>query len=324
MEADRGVRTPIQSGSGFVWDDKHVMTNHHVIANFKSNIQITVLSSNGNESRKTVKAVLVGSDADRDIALLRLETSSIILPPPLEHGKSKNLRVGQSILAIGNPFGLDQTLTSGVISGLERRVATGLGQLDRNRPLTNLIQTDAAINPGNSGGPLLDSSGRLIGMNTAILSTSGAFAGIGFAIPVDTLQVVANAIIRDGNVARINLGIEYASGRIARLLGAPAGLVVLRVQRGSPAHFAGVRGAVQTGALSTLREGVPGDVLTEVNGRSVSCAEDLLSALGACVAGDVVRLKVLRVSSTDHTGAHWRDGGTRVGSLKEVTLSLRL
>ena len=151
----------MQSGSGFVWDKSHVVTNYHVVQGLKGNLQITLISTDN--VRKSIKVTLRGFDADRDIAVLRVEDNET-LPTPINHSAAKELKVGQQVLAIGNPFGLDQTLTSGIISGVGRRVATGsAGSLAPRKQLFNLIQTDAAINPGNSGGPLLDSSGDVIG-----------------------------------------------------------------------------------------------------------------------------------------------------------------
>ena len=158
---DLDSKTPVQSGSGFVWDKSHVITNYHVVQGLKGNLQITLISTDN--VRKSIKVTLRGFDADRDIAVLRVEDNET-LPTPINHSPAKELKVGQQVLAIGNPFGLDQTLTSGIISGVGRRVATGsAGSLAPRKQLFNLIQTDAAINPGNSGGPLLDSSGDVIG-----------------------------------------------------------------------------------------------------------------------------------------------------------------
>ena len=225
------------TGSGFIWDSSgHVITNYHVIRRADlNNINVAILSpktpSNDRDSefkRTVYKATLVGYDEDKDIAVLQLPLlSSLGKKNAWEtisraHGSfsslgSENsippipLRVGQTALAIGNPFGLDHSLSVGVISGLGREVRSPSG-----RPIPNVIQTDAAINPGNSGGPLLDSSGRLIGMNTAIFSTTGSSAGIGFAIPFDTLAYVVTMILREGKVVRPALGISYLEGSRAR------------------------------------------------------------------------------------------------------------
>ena len=172
------------AGSGFVWDRAgHVVTNFHVVEN-ASRIRVRL------DSGEAVEARLVGGSADHDLAVIRLAVSRS-LPPPIVIGTSSDLKVGQAVFAIGNPFGLDRTLTTGVISALGRRLPAGTG-----RDISDVIQTDAAINPGNSGGPLLDSAGRLIGVNTAILSRSGSFAGIGFAVPVDTVNRVVPELIR--------------------------------------------------------------------------------------------------------------------------------
>ena len=217
------VEVPAGAGSGFVWDAKgYICTNFHVIRNAQA-----------------AKVVVTGGRSfDDDITqnwsgTIRTKTSpsSRSTPSPLTPllGSSAPLRVGQTTLALGNPFGLDHTLTVGVVSGLGREVTSPSG-----RPITNVIQTDAAINPGNSGGALLDSSGKLIGMNTAIYSPSGASAGIGFAIPVDTLKYQVETIIRDGKVERPALGVSYLSAASA-LLGVGRGVLVLDVPKGSAA-----------------------------------------------------------------------------------------
>ena len=263
------MEVPNQTGSGFVWDAfGHVVTNYHVVgpSAVNSDVQITFLNDDG--FRETWRAKVRGVDADKDIAVLKLTEDTTdrrgregaarraIRPVPL--GASKSLRVGQLAIAIGNPFGLDQTLTTGVVSGLGRQVMS-----PTRKPIYNMIQTDAAIKPGNSGGPLLDSSGQVIGMNTAIYSTSGASAGIGFAIPIDTMKVVVETIIRDGKVTRPATGIVFYTGPYqAQSLGVDRGLVVVSVAPGSPAANAGIRG-ISRSSFSSM---ALGDIVIAVNG----------------------------------------------------------
>ena len=192
---------PQGTGSGFVWDTRgNIITNFHVIQNADT-AQVTLAD------QSNWKARVVGVAPDKDLAVLRIDAPANRLPPiPL--GTSKDLQVGQSVFAIGNPFGLDQTLTTGVISALNREIESVT-----RRPIQGVIQSDAAINPGNSGGPLLDSAGRLIGVNTAIYSPSGASAGIGFAIPVDTVNRIVPELIRSGKVTRPGLGVKSPTSR---------------------------------------------------------------------------------------------------------------
>jgi S1-C subfamily serine protease len=280
--ATNAMEVPLGSGSGFVWDrDGHVVTNYHVVQNAQS-AQVTILLSgpdalaavkkiqaapepnatlygesaisttlgmrNGNQNykagsnmlRRVFTAKIVGVDPGKDIAVLKIDADSSFLFP-IAVGTSKGIKVGQQAMAIGNPFGLDHTLTVGVISGTGREVRSPIG-----RPITDVLQTDAAINPGNSGGPLLDSSGRLIGMNTAIYSPSGASAGIGFAIPVDAVQFIVETLIRDGQVVRPILGISLLGSKQARTLGINSGVLVLEVPPDSPAAQAGMKGTRRT------------------------------------------------------------------------------
>ncbi len=222
---------PRGTGSGFIWDDAgHVITNFHVVENAS---EATVKLADG----RSFQATLVGASPAHDIAVLRIGVS---FQPPVPLGSSADLRVGQKVFAIGNPFGLDWTLTTGIVSALDRSLSG-----ERGPAIDHLIQTDAAINPGNSGGPLLDSAGRLIGINTAIYSPSGASAGIGFAVPVDTVNRVVPQLIRSGRYVRPALGIEVDTAlnqRLAELRGEP-GVIILRVAPGSAADAAGLKGA---------------------------------------------------------------------------------
>jgi S1-C subfamily serine protease len=232
------------------------------------------------------KAGLVGVSPAHDIAVLRIGVG-FKRPPPVPVGTSEDLKVGQKVFAIGNPFGLDWTLTTGIISALDRSLPS-----DSGPTIDHLIQTDAAINPGNSGGPLLDSAGRLIGINTAIFSPSGASAGIGFAVPVDTVNRVVPQIIRQGRYIRPALGIEIddrLNQRIGRMLQTD-GVFVLRVASGSAAEAAGLRGA------RMARDGsfVPGDIIVGIEGQAVSGVGEMLGRLDDFSVGDTVRLDLLR------------------------------
>jgi 2-alkenal reductase len=263
-----------QTGSGFVWDAAgHIVTNNHVVQN-ASPIAIRL------NSGEIVPAQLVGTAPNYDLAVLRLGRVRQP-PPPIAIGTSGDLKVGQFVYAIGNPFGLDQTLTTGVISALQRRLPTGEG-----RELADVIQTDAAINPGNSGGPLLDSAGRLIGVNTAIFSPSGASAGIGFAIPVDVVNRVVPELIRNGRMPNPGIGIIAAPESATARLGMD-GVVVVRTLRGSPAAQAGIRGIdPNTGEI--------GDIIVGVNGKPVRRLSDLTAELERAGVGKPVELTINR------------------------------
>jgi S1-C subfamily serine protease len=279
----RNVLTvPHGTGSGFIWDTAgHVVTNLHVVADAA---EATVRLADGRD----YVASLVGASEAHDIAVLRIRipTRSAV---PIPIGTSHDLQVGQQVYAIGNPFGLDWTLTTGIVSALDRSLTGENGVL-----IQHLIQTDAAINPGNSGGPLLDSAGRLIGMNTAIFSPSGASAGVGFAVPVDTVNRVVPELIANGHYAAPSLGIqtdEMLSRTIARQLGV-SGAAILRVRPGGPAEKAGLRG-VRFGRRNAM---FPGDVIVGLNGKEVDSVARLFALLDDCKPGDAVQVEV------------WRDG----------------
>jgi len=263
------------TGSGFLWDDRgHVVTNFHVIRNADT-YQVTL------HDQTTWPATFVGQDEEMDLAVLRIEAPADELRP-IPVGSSNDLQVGQSVLAIGNPFGLDYTLTTGVISALDREVLS-IGR----RELQGVIQTDAAINPGNSGGPLLDSSGRLIGVNTQIVSSGGAWAGIGFAIPVDTVNWVVPELIAHGRVNRPQLGVTLVEG--ARVRPQVDGVLVLEVVRNSGADRAGLRPTRRT------RQGIElGDVITAIEGQPVQSVSDIRALLERQQPGDSVTVSLLR------------------------------
>jgi S1-C subfamily serine protease len=274
------TEVPQGSGSGFVWDRQgHVVTNFHVIQGSDS-LVVTLAD------QSDWKATVVGAEPDKDLAVLRIGAPEAKLPPILV-GTSRDLKVGQKVFAIGNPFGLDETLTTGIVSALGRTIESVTG-----RKIQNVVQTDAAINPGNSGGPLLDSAGRLIGVNTQIASPSGASAGIGFAVPADTVNEVVPQLIAHGRVIRPRLGITPAPEGLLHQLGV-SGVLVLTVQDGTGAAKAGLRGT-RRGADGSL---LLGDVILAVAGKKVASYDDLVSALEKQKIGDVVRVRILRDDS---------------------------
>lgn len=268
---------PRGSGSGFVWDyDGHIITNYHVIQGAD---RATVTLGD----RSTWKAIPVGVAPEKDLAVLRIEAPRDLLRP-MPVGTSDDLQVGQSVYAIGNPFGLDQTLTTGIVSALGREIKSVAGI-----PIRDVIQTDAAINPGNSGGPLLDSSGRLIGVNTAIYSPSGASAGIGFSIPVDVVSWVVPELIEYGELKRPTLGVELARPQITERLGLD-GALVIDVIKGSAAEKIGIRPTMRDRYGSI----VLGDIITGVNGEPVKSTNDLILILEKYEPGDRVEVEILR------------------------------
>lgn len=268
MEVPRG------SGSGFVWHDSGlVVTNFHVIAG-ADRVQIALHDSSSHA------AEIIGVAPEKDLAVLRL------LEPPeglatLPLGDSTELSVGRKVLAIGNPFGLDTTLTTGVVSALGREIRAPSG-----REIRGVIQTDAAINPGNSGGPLLNSLGQLVGVNTQIYSPSGASAGIGFAIPVNTVREVVPQLISYGKILRPIMGVELASDRWRRRYNIQ-GLPIVRVFPGLPAHSAGMRGAWR----NRRGEIKLGDIIYEIDGQPIRSHDDYLSVMEAHKPGDTVSVR---------------------------------
>jgi 2-alkenal reductase len=264
----------VQSGTGFVWDRAgDIVTNNHVV---NGTTDVVVRLATG----EAVAADIVGTASNYDLAVVRLRNSQVI-PKPVAVGSSADLKVGQFAFAIGNPFGLDQSLTFGVISALHRRLPTSSGH-----QISNVIQTDAAVNPGNSGGPLLDSSGRVVGVNTAIISPSGSNAGVGFAIPVDIVNKVIPQLIRDGHVPTPGIGIVAVSEQDATRLGVE-GIPVLRTLANSPAERAGLRGV-------DMRTSTLGDVIVSVNDKPVRRLSDLTTELDDIGVGHEVKLGVMR------------------------------
>ena len=268
---------PQGSGSGFIWDTQgHIVTNFHVVYGAHS-IQVIL------DDQSTHDARVIGVDPDHDLAVLQITAERRQLHP-LKIGNSQTLRVGQHVLAIGNPFGLDHTLTTGVVSALGRSIKS-----INERTIEGVIQTDAAINPGNSGGPLLNSSGQLIGVNTQIMSPSGAFSGIGFAVPVNTVKRIVPQLIQHGKVIRPGLGISLIPDSIANRWGI-SGIVIARVQPGSVAAKAGLK------SLEQLRSGRIriGDVIVSIDGEAVQNYDDLATILDRHNVGDRIKLGVRR------------------------------
>jgi len=270
------IEIPQGTGSGIVWDDSgRIVTNFHVISDANS-IQVTMAD------QSKWQATLVGIAPDKDLAVLQIEAPPELLHP-ISIGDAQTLLVGQKVFAIGNPFGLDQTMTSGIISALGREIKAVTGRVIRG-----VIQTDAAINPGNSGGPLLDSAGRLIGINTAIFSPSGSYAGIGFAVPVEEVNEVIPQLIKEGRLIKPGLGVSLADIRISKQLGLD-GLIIVDVEENSGAAEAGLRPTRQYGGEILL-----GDVIQRVDGEEVRNLNGLRDILERHAIGDVVPVMILR------------------------------
>jgi S1-C subfamily serine protease len=287
------MEVPQGTGSGFVWDERgYIVTNVHVLQGGQA-AEVTL------PDQSTWSARLVGYEADKDLAVLKIEAPRERLPA-LAVGTSRDLQVGQKVLAIGNPFGLDQTLTTGVISALGRQIRSVT-----NRPISDVIQTDAAINPGNSGGPLLDSAGRLIGVNTAIYSPGGqgGFIGIGFAVPVDVVNRIVPQLISHGKVIKPGLGVRVARPETARSLEV-SGALILDITDGSPAARAGLRPTTR----NRLGQLVLGDIIVAVEGQKVRNGDDLSDVLEKFGVGD-------RVTVTVKRGARDVDVPVTLGSL---------
>jgi len=265
------------AGSGFVWDaNGYIVTNYHVVENSQL-IQVTL----GDQS--VWKAHRVGTDPDKDIAVIKIDAPNDVLRP-IAVGTSSDLQVGQRVYAVGNPFGYDQTMTAGIISGLGREIKSVT-----NRPIKGVIQTDAPLNPGNSGGPLLDSAGRVIGMTTAILSPTGAYAGIGFAIPIDTINRTVPVIIRGESKPRPRVGITTAEDHIVRRLGLE-GVLILDVLPNSTAEKAGLH---ETKRKDDGKVGL-GDLIVAIDGQPVRTSDDLFRIIDEHAVGDTVKLTIQR------------------------------
>jgi S1-C subfamily serine protease len=269
---------PRGTGTGFVWDvNGFIVTNYHVVDG-AGTVRVVLADQSSYDSKQ------IWGFPDKDLAVVRIDAPKAKLKP-IAVGTSQDLQVGQKTFAIGNPFGLDQSLTTGVISALGREIESANG-----RAIRGVIQTSAPINPGNSGGPLLDSAGRLIGVNTAILSPSGAFAGIGFAIPADEVNRVVPQLIAHGKVVRPRLGVQVAADQQARQLGVTEGALILQVLPGGPAQKAKLHGT----GLDEDGGRVPGDVVVAIDGQPVRSGNDLYGVLEGYKPGDTVTLTYVR------------------------------
>ena len=275
----RAMEIPQGSGSGFFWDEQgHIVTNYHVIEDARR-IQVTLAD------QSTYNASYVGGAPDKDLAILRINRLDKERIRPIPRGDSDRLRVGQSTYAIGNPFGLDHTLTTGVISALGREINSVAGT-----PIRDVIQTDAAINPGNSGGPLLNSSGELIGVNTAIFSPSGAYAGIGFSIPVDVLNWVVPDLIQFGKINRASIGITIVPDSWKHQLGMEGGVMIRSIDPEGPADRAGLT-PIRRNAQGYI---VPGDIIVKIDQHVINENHDLTLILEQYKIGERVTLMVNR------------------------------
>lgn len=279
----QGHEVPQGSGSGFVWDhDGHIVTNFHVVLDAAS-ISVTLFD------QSVWEGTVTGADADYDLAVVRIGAPASVLQP-VSIGTSSELQVGQKVLAIGNPFGLDTTLTTGVISALGRNIAALSG-----RTIFNVIQTDAAINPGNSGGPLLDSFGRTIGVNTAIVSPSGVNSGIGFSVPIDTVNRVVPQLIARGKTAKPYLGVSLVDDSWRKRFENAGytgleGAIVGRVEPRSPAERAGL---IPT-RFDLKGRVMLGDIITAINGEAIKKSNDLLRVLDGMSPGEEAVLRIRR------------------------------
>ena len=281
------LEVPQGSGSGIIWDQAgHIVTNFHVVAQAVSGSDQLEVSIT--EHAKWIKAKTVGSEPDKDLAVIQIEPGDLALRP-ITIGTSHDLQVGQKVFAIGNPFGLDQTLTTGVVSALGRNIRSLTG-----RTIENVIQTDAAINPGNSGGALIDSAGRLIGMNTMIYSPSGTSVGIGFAVPVDTIFEVVPQLIEHGRIIRPILGVamepESAAKMIAKQWGTSGGVLIQSVTPDSGAAVAGLRGRHTDEDGDTM----PGDLIIAIDDKVIESYDGLRDVLDKHRPGDKVKVTYLR------------------------------
>jgi S1-C subfamily serine protease len=283
----------VATGSGFVIDhDGHILTNAHVVNGAS---KITVQLGNGDNSQ-AVPAQVIGKDESTDIALLKIDVPSDQLHP-LSFGDSSAVRVGDPVVAIGNPFALDRTATAGIVSALQRQIKAPSGfQID------NVIQTDAAINPGNSGGPLIDAAGRVIGINSQIESQSGGNVGIGFAVPINTARDVVQQLLATGKVQHAFLGITGAdvTSQLADVLNLPVkdGALVQSVVKGSPAADAGIHGGSATVSFAGQQIRAGGDIITAIDGNAVHGMDDVVNAVAAKKPGDKVEMTLAHGQDT--------------------------
>ncbi len=280
------IEVPAGAGSGFVWDDQgHIVTNFHVIQGGDSFIV------SFHKDKETYEAEVVGVYPQKDIAVLKLKKRPKKLFPIIP-GKSNSLKVGQKAMAIGNPFGLDHTITSGIVSATERKIR-GIGGVT----IHGMIQTDCSINPGNSGGPLYNSQGQVIGMNTMIYSNSGSSAGVGFSVPVDSIKGIVPQLIKNGKVKRPGLGIGLLENRLKDYFEIRKGIVVKYVDPKSPAAKAGLKG------MQRDRRGryIIGDILLSIDGKKVNNYDEIFNVLEKYKAGDKVKISYLREDKVKST-----------------------
>ncbi|CAK0880176.1 unnamed protein product [Prorocentrum cordatum] len=275
------------TGSAFIWDDDHIVTNFHVIAHMTDPYAtFLVTGPSGNEIRSIHKLVLVGGDPLSDIAVLQapsLRDSEVHkLIRPMSRGSSSTLVPGQEVFALGNPYGLEHSMSRGIVSGVSRTMPMGMG----GRPMGGVIQTDAAINPGNSGGPLLDSKGRVVGINSGILSSTGSFGGVGLAIPIDLVEQHVTKMLSNGYVSRAVLGVTFAPAAMSKALGVD-GVMVKQVVRDSPASRAGLR---------ALGNGHLGDIIASIEGKSIASSTDVVRVLDQLAPGQAVKVQLKRAS----------------------------
>jgi S1-C subfamily serine protease len=289
-------------GSGFVLDsDGHIVTNEHVVDNAQS---VSVRFWNGN----TYKASVVGSDPSTDLAVIKVDAPSSILNP-LPVGDSSKLRVGDGVVAIGSPFGLEETVTSGIVSALHRQM-----EAPNQFTINDSIQTDAAINHGNSGGPLLNAQGQVIGVNSQIRSDSGGSDGVGFAIPSDTIRTIADELVGSGKVEHAFLGVSVQTipASVADQLNLVEGVELARVTSGTPAAKAGLHGATGTRTVENDQYPTGGDVITAIDGQKMMSAEQLQRAIDAKQPGDTIEV------------TYWRNGDTHTTQVKLATRPAQL
>jgi len=284
-------------GSGFVIDsDGHIVTNDHVVDNSDS---VSVRFWNGN----TYDASVVGTDPSTDLAVIKVDAPSSVLHP-VSFGDSSNVQVGDPVVAIGSPFGLEETVTSGIVSALHRQI-----QALNKFTINDAIQTDAAINHGNSGGPLFNAAGQVIGVNSQIAGDTGANVGIGFAIPSDTVRSIADTLISSGKVEHAYLGVSVQAipASVAHDLGLTAGVEITEVRSGTPAQKAGLKGSTGKKFVQGTQYATGGDVITAIDGQKVETSEDVQLAIDSHHPGDTIEL------------TYWRNGDTHTVSIKLAT-----
>jgi len=276
----KGSGGPI--GAGFAWDQNHVVTTANMMKSIqRPSVRILEKDSGGNEQARVVNGAIVGLDPLSDVAVLWVDAAM----KPLRRGSSRNLLVGQDIYALGNPFGFEHSLSKGVVSGLSR---TFVGQA--GRPIEGIIQTDAAINPGNNGGPLLDSSGAVVGLNNAILSTTGTFGGVGLAMPIEAVERSVTSLITQGYIRGATMGVELANDKLSRQLGIQDGVLVKRVAAGSPAEAAGLR---------PMHGGFLGDIIFDIDSMPVNSVQSFFKALDGRIPGDRVSVSIRRAAEDE-------------------------